>query len=386
MDGLQAALGGQHRHFHAATIRQVIHQAEVAHIAVELEHFAVAKDGVEDIRRVFLSAREIQRFFEPLVDFLLPGGFAAAVFIEDVGILARVPAGAVQAVLFDEVGALAEPGIVFAVVARRLGHIIAQRQEHFVAHDFLVVHFRPLGDGLADERIRVLAIDAEIQIEGLVVDARAGVRHVFVLRADPLGQHGSGALHAVAQAAGHDVRIRALYGAAKHGHGVGIVEVHGAGAIAVDIRGDLHNGVNRAQIAENAAGAARVAHVGVHAILLGDENVVLPYIHIAGQDCGYYAFRTYERFLAVHGRFDLRGVFALGHNALHRALDGRQALRVDVHQADGGVVKRREREQVAHQRAREAKAARADKSNFMGHEKSSLPDILDNSNYIARRT
>ena len=175
-----------------------------------------------------------------------------------------------RAILLDQIRALSEPRAILAVVAGGLGYVIAQRKEHLVAHKLFIVDFRIFGNRLLDQRIRVLAVPQELGIERLMIDARAGVLDFVFRRADPLGQHARGALHAVAQTAGDELREPALNRAAQHRHGVGVVQINRVRAIAPDVGGNVQNGVHGAQIAENTAGAARVAHVGIHAVLLGN--------------------------------------------------------------------------------------------------------------------
>ena len=79
------------------------------------------------------------------------------VLLEDVGVLARIPARAVHAVFLDQVGALAEPPVVFRVVAAGFGDVLAQRKKHLVADDLLVVDLGALGDGAMDQRIGILS-------------------------------------------------------------------------------------------------------------------------------------------------------------------------------------------------------------------------------------
>ncbi len=62
--------------------------------------------------------------------------------LDDVGVLAGVPAGAVRAILLDQVGAFAEPPVVLGVVPARFGHVVIEVKEHLVADDLLVVDFR----------------------------------------------------------------------------------------------------------------------------------------------------------------------------------------------------------------------------------------------------
>ena len=106
VDGLEAAGAGQNRNFDAAAFGQIIDQAEVADVAVELVQLAIAEYGIEDGSSVFVAALKVEGFFEPLDDFVLPGVLALAVLVEDVSILAGIPAGAGQTVLSMRSGRL----------------------------------------------------------------------------------------------------------------------------------------------------------------------------------------------------------------------------------------------------------------------------------------
>ena len=90
-------------------------------------------------------------------------------------------------------------------MARGFGDIAPQGQEHFVADDFLIVDVGIFQNGLADGGISVLAVYQEFGVEGLMIDAGAGVLIFAFLSADPFGQHGRGALHGMTQAAGGHV-------------------------------------------------------------------------------------------------------------------------------------------------------------------------------------
>ena len=200
-----------------------------------------------------------------------------------------------------------------------------------------------------------------------MVDAGAGVADFVFRRADPLGEHRGRALHAVAEAGGNHVRVFALHRTAEHRHGIGVVEVNGVGAVTVDVGGDVQDGVDRAQIAEDAARAARIADVRIYAVFLGNENIVLPDVHFAVEDRGHNAVGAHERFLAVERRQHFGRILALGYDAVYRALDVIKPLGVDVHQGAGRVLKGGEGEQVVDQLAREAEAACADECDFLTH-------------------
>ena len=103
------------------------------------------------------------RIVEPLRDRFLPRGIALRILVENVGVLAWIPAGAMGAVLLDQVLTLAEPGVVLGVMATGFGHVAVEGQEHLVAYLFLVVDILIFGDGLADQGIGILAVPAGIR-------------------------------------------------------------------------------------------------------------------------------------------------------------------------------------------------------------------------------
>ena len=148
---------------------------------------------------------------------------------------ARVPAGAVRAVFFDQVRALAEPPVIFGVVAGRFGDIVIEVEEHLIADNFLFVDFGIFADRFADQRVGILTLPFVLQIPGHVIYSSAGISDVFIIRANPFGQHHRGALYAVAKP-GDLYLAFVLHGAAEHSHWVGIVEHGGVGAVDAPCR------------------------------------------------------------------------------------------------------------------------------------------------------
>ncbi len=134
-----------------------------------------------------------------------------------------------------------------------LGDVLAQCQIHLVADDLFVVDFGPLGDGLVDQRIGILAVPLVFEIPGLMVDARAQVIDLVEGRADPFGQHHGGALHGMAKAGDRDEGLP-LQGGAQHGHRVGVIEQDGVRAVLFHVADDVQHGIDGAQEAEDAAG------------------------------------------------------------------------------------------------------------------------------------
>ena len=101
---------------------------------------------------------------------------------------------------------------------------------------------------------------------------------------------------------------------------------------------------DRAQEAEDARRAARVADVDVHAILLGDLDIVPPDVRAAGQDGGQHHIGIAQRFGPVQGRIDFGGIVAQGDDLLHRAPGEIEPLGVDVHQRKVGIFQQRKGE------------------------------------------
>ncbi len=69
--------------------------------------------------------------------------------------LTWIPACTVEAVLFDQVGALAEPPVVFGIMPARLGHILAKCQVHFIADDLLFIDSFIFSDRFMDTWIGI---------------------------------------------------------------------------------------------------------------------------------------------------------------------------------------------------------------------------------------
>ena len=292
--------------------------------------------------------------------------------VERVRIFARIPARAVRAVLLNQIRTLAEPCVILAVVTARLGGVVIKVTEHLVAHLLPVPDFRVF-QRLSQQRIGVLALAAQVDVEGLMVHARAGIGHVLGLRADPLGQHLRGSLHAVAQTRDLHPGVR-LHRFAQHAHGVGVVQEHSPGTVCFDVAADLQHQRNVAQGAEDAGDAAGVAHVDVHAVCLGNLDVVAPDRRIAVEDGANHAVGAVQRLRPIRRGGDYRLAAKGLVDPLCIGRDPFQPLGIDVHQGDLTVLECREGQQVAHQIPREYEAAGADESEFL-HDDSLLDGL-----------
>src|SRR5687768_12704580 len=132
----------------------------VANVAIELEHLA-ASEGIDDIRGILVFALQIffsERVFKSFLDLILPCGIPVLIFLQDIGVFTGIPARTVRTIFFDQIGALAKPGVVFGVVSARLSHILSNREIHFIADLLVIVNFWSFGDGLINQRIRVQSV------------------------------------------------------------------------------------------------------------------------------------------------------------------------------------------------------------------------------------
>ena len=169
-----------------------------------------------------------------------------------------------------------------------------------------------------------------------MIDACAEVRSPLHRGADPFGKHRRCALHAVAEAGAADLRL-ALDGAAEHRHRVRVVEEDGVGADLLHVPADIQHDRDGAQSAEDAGGAAGVAHVEVDPVLLRDLDVVAPHRDGCRKDGAEDGIRALKGFAAVERRLDLGRIVALVHDPLHGGLRELKALFVDIHQAQRGA-------------------------------------------------
>lgn len=149
--------------------------------------------------------------------------------------------------------------------------------------------------------------------------------------------------------------------------GVGVVEHDSLRAELLDVAADGEHLGDGAQGAEDARGAARVADVDIDAVLLRDQDVVLPDVQFTAEDGGKDGIGVLEGLAAVGGGRERRRVLTGRDDALARLLCHAQTLAVDVHQDDMGVLHGGEGETVAHQTTGEPQAAGADEHDFCGH-------------------
>ena len=163
--------------------------------------------------------------------------------------------------------------------------------------------------------------------------------------ADGVGQLPVGALDAVAEA--DDAHVRRLpHALAEHGHGVRVVEHERVGTDLLHVVSDLLQGRQRAEEAEDAARAHRVAYALVDAVLERDVYLVRYRLAPTGQDGHNDVIGAVERLAAVCRGDDLGRVAALADHLAHDGLHVAERLGVNVHEAERGGPQGREAEGV----------------------------------------
>ena len=171
---------------------------------------------------------------------------------------------------------LAVPGQVLRQVAVRFGRVDAEALQHVDAHLLLPRIDRVALEG-GDQLVAadLLSAQADVDVPGLVVDARADELELALLaRAEHLGDLLAAVLHAVAQAhRAHLAVFDRRPGVDRHR--VGVVEKQRVAlGHFVDVAAEVEDDGNVALAVENAAGADRVADALVDAVFERDADIV----------------------------------------------------------------------------------------------------------------
>ena len=267
------------------------------------------------------------------------------------------------AVFLDQVGTLAEPCVVFGVVAAGFGNIVAQVNEHLIAYPFTVINLRIL-DHFLQSGVQIHAVVFQLQIKCLMIDTGAGIDQLIIGNLQPIRQHMGSALNTVAQTGDVHVGIL-LHGVAQHGHGVGIVQEHRPGTVGFDVPADFQQQGDVTQSAENTGNTARIANVGIHTVLLGNLDIMSPDVNAAVEHGAKHTVRALEGFRPVCSGSDLAV------RAFHGFLDPLayltdifQIIGIAIHQSNLAILECREGQQVAHTACGELQASCANKRKF----------------------
>jgi hypothetical protein len=136
--------------------------------------------------------------------------------------------------------------------------------------------------------------------------------------------------------------------------------------VFLHIADDVHHRRQGAQEAEDAAGSARVSHVDIHTVFLGDFDIIFPHLGGARQNGGQHHIGIAQGFGPVERGRDGRRVLPFGDELGDSGPGEIEPFHVDVHQSDVGIAQERKSQDVAHQPGSEAEATRANESDF-GH-------------------
>ena len=259
-------------------------------------------------------------------------------------------------------GGLAEVGHIFAGVTGRFGDKVAQILHQLAAHRFLTHDLFTL-KRCPNARVKVLQAAAEFEEPGLVIDARAQERDLVVGHTNPTRQHLGGALHAMAKT--HVRPARSIgHRPAVDRHWIHIVEQQRIGREFIHVIAQIQKNRDRPQATKHAAGAERVAHALLDAILARNINVQRIGIQPALLKSRDDVSGIFDSFLLVDRRLDARLEAAPVNDGLHQFAAALQPHRINVHQRDGAVLEHRSEQNIAAQVAGKDDAARADEGDF----------------------
>ena len=216
-----------------------------------------------------------------------------------------------------------------------------------------------------DQGIGILALPQVLLVPGHVVDSGTGVLHVRHVGANPPGQHLGRALDAVAQTGELDIRFLGQR-LADHGHRIGVVQHDGTGTQPLHVPGNVQHDGYGSDRPEDTRRAAGVANVGIHPVVHGHFDVVPEHVGTADQDRHDHKVRILQCLGPVPGGRDRGRIPAHPHDFAYRLGGEVQSFRINVHQAQMGMLQRFERQDIADQLAREPKAAGANERDFHG--------------------
>ena len=201
------------------------------------------------------------------------------------------------------------------------------------------------------------------------VQRLVGTDQPFLLRPqlDAAGDLPVRALHAVAQADGLHAAVL-VAGPGVHRHRVRVVQEEGVrlGDLA-DVLAEVEQFEDGALRVHDAAGAERVAHALIHAVLQRDVDVELERLQPALADRGDDVVAVGDGLAAVHGRDELGGHAAGFQIAAAQLAHHVQVALGNVHEGEDGIGELRHGDDVAHQAAGEADGSGADHGDFDWH-------------------
>ncbi len=276
--------------------------------------------------------------------------------------------------LDDLVRPLAVPRQVFGQMAVAFRRVDAEALQHVDAHLFLLADHRMALEGgdeffLAD----LAALDAHIDIPGLVVDARADEIKVFMRNAQHLGNLFATMLDAMAEPDRIDLAVIDRRPGIHH-HGVGIVEeLRTRFSDLTDVLAEIQDDRDVALAVQNAARADRIAHALVDTIFQGDAYIVGISLKTTDTDAGHDIASALNSLAAVRRRadadFQTIGLFYRGQNFFNKG----EIVLGRIRQRKLDAFEFRHFQNVREKLAREFDATRANDGDLETH--CSLPCI-----------
>ena len=263
---------------------------------------------------------------------------------------------------------LAVPGDVLAQVAVRLGGVVAEAAQHVDAH---LLGLAVLGMAfVGGEQLagHVLALVAELDVPGLVVDAGGDDVQLLLCDAEHLRDLPVAALHAVAQA---DCLHPAVVvgGPGEHRHRVGVVEQSAPGLRHLaDVPADAQDHRDAALAVHHAAGRQGIADALVDAVVQRNVDIGGERLDAADPHRAEHVASARYGFTAVGGGAQPYPVKAVGADVpLRQLADHVEVLPADVGQCHFERVEFRDGEKIAEQLAGETDAAGANECDLEGH-------------------
>ncbi len=263
-DRCDAAGADRGRDLDDAPVRQVVDQAPVRHVRVDLA-LGAGDQRVDDLRGVLRGAL-LELHGSAGRQVALGGLELGDVVLGDADVLERTQAEPVDLLRRAE-----EPRQVLGGVLARLGRVGADPLEHLDPHPAL--ELRVLPDALAEPRVQVLALVRPLEQPRLVVDACCAEPGLLDVEAEESGEVVRGPVDAVAEPERRDVRRDGVRPPDVHRHRVRVVEQDRVRGDLAHVRGQLGEEREGAEGTEDAADPRRVTDGLVQPVPLRDLEV-----------------------------------------------------------------------------------------------------------------
>jgi len=244
-------------------------------------------------------------------------------------------------------------------MAVRFGREVTEAPQDVDASGLLLADLRVRFHGLQQEGQHVLTLVGHLDVPRLVVDAHAAEIDLLWWEPERLGDQLVSALDAVAEPdEAHPSRAPGRPGV--HGHRIRVVQKERIRGDVAHVRTDVQDDRNGAQGVEHPARAQRVRDALVDSVLERDLDVMCESLEAADTGRANDIISADDRFPTVHRVDDGRRQAVVGDHLARQVRHHAQVLGTDVHEAELGVRQFGYRQDVRHQPAGKANAARPD--------------------------